>query len=251
MGTSRVWHIITKHFRYLKWRYKNLCKLYQFGLCKGFPPPPKNKVFCTCKIRYLKLLVILSTESWLVQKIGIFISWFMKESLYNWVGCHPLTQPTNQPTNQPTRGFSGVQRVEVFEVGLEVQNLIPKNLNHQSLGSRENKNHGRRIDGFFWWCLLGPNGCVGLGDDVLPSYIGMIINHEIRIPFLTNKSWNVRRSGTLAILRSWPFGGWWVYMTRNSKVLSRDLQQLGDKKVANWITWFLVWIFFCRISYIR
>jgi len=48
---------------------------------------------------------------------------------------HPLTQH-NQLT---TRGFSGVQPVEVFEVGLEVQNLIPKNLNHQSLGSRENK----------------------------------------------------------------------------------------------------------------
>ena len=26
-----------------------------------------------------------------------------------------------------------------------------------------------------------------IGDDILPSYIGIIINHEIRIPFLTNQ----------------------------------------------------------------
>ena len=34
-------------------------------------------------------------EPWLVND-GILISWFMKESLYNWVGFHPLQKP-NQP----------------------------------------------------------------------------------------------------------------------------------------------------------
>ena len=30
---------ITRHFRYLKWRYENLFKLYGYGLCKGKPIP--------------------------------------------------------------------------------------------------------------------------------------------------------------------------------------------------------------------
>ena len=43
-----------------------------------------------------------------------------------------IDEVPNQPTNQV---FFRLQPLEFAKVGLEVQNLIPKNLNHQSLGS--------------------------------------------------------------------------------------------------------------------
>jgi len=35
MGIGFVPPSITKHFRYLKWRYENLYRLYGWGLCNG------------------------------------------------------------------------------------------------------------------------------------------------------------------------------------------------------------------------
>ena len=51
--------ILTKHFRYLKWRNPHLYKLYGYGLCKGFHPPPKQP-----KIRFRKPSILGTWNSW-------------------------------------------------------------------------------------------------------------------------------------------------------------------------------------------
>ena len=49
---------VTKHFRYLKWRYENLYKQYGYGLCKGKPTSKiaEHKAQETLHFRYLKCL---------------------------------------------------------------------------------------------------------------------------------------------------------------------------------------------------
>ena len=59
--------IITKYFRYLKWRNPHLYKLYGSGLCKGMPIP-KAALFQYLHFRYLKFLV----KSALLH--GVFVS---------------------------------------------------------------------------------------------------------------------------------------------------------------------------------
>ena len=69
--------------------------------------------------------------------------------------------------------------------GINYQPQLVRRISAMNSSITSLQNHPRS----FWWVQLSNEKNLGwsgfIGDEKLPSYIGIIINHDIRIPFLT------------------------------------------------------------------